>query len=59
MPRTSSTVREGWSEWQDLNLRPPRPERGTLPGPNGEPIREGRRSAAITHFFEITYPLGG
>ena len=21
-----------WSEWQDLNLRPPRPERGTLAG---------------------------
>jgi hypothetical protein len=21
-----------WSEWQDLNLRPPRPERGALPG---------------------------
>jgi hypothetical protein len=23
---------EIWSEWQDLNLRPPRPERGALPG---------------------------
>ena len=23
---------EKWSEWQDLNLRPPRPERGALPG---------------------------
>ena len=23
--------RESWSEWQDLNLRPPRPERGVLP----------------------------
>ena len=22
---------ETWSEWQDLNLRPPRPERGALP----------------------------
>jgi hypothetical protein len=21
-----------WSEWQDSNLRPPRPERGALPG---------------------------
>jgi hypothetical protein len=31
IPRTSSTVREGWSEWQDLNLRPPRPERGIRP----------------------------
>src|SRR5258707_14895566 len=24
-------ARETWSEWQDLNLRPPRPERGALP----------------------------
>src|SRR3982751_2698658 len=24
--------RAEWSEWQDLNLRPPRPERGALPG---------------------------
>jgi hypothetical protein len=23
---------KGWSEWQDLNLRPPRAERGALPG---------------------------
>ena len=23
--------RRSWSEWQDLNLRPPRPERGALP----------------------------
>ena len=22
---------QGWSEWQDLNLRPPCPERGALP----------------------------
>ncbi len=22
---------KSWSEWQDLNLRPPRPERGALP----------------------------
>ncbi len=28
-----------WSEWQDLNLRPPRPERGALPRP---PRRVGR-----------------
>ena len=28
-----------WSEWQDLNLRPPRPERGALPTqPNLLPI---------------------
>jgi hypothetical protein len=25
-----------WSEWQDLNLRPPRPERGALPGDAAE-----------------------
>ena len=24
--------KQPWSEWQDLNLRPPRPERGALPG---------------------------
>src|SRR5215472_16259716 len=24
-------VWKAWSEWQDLNLRPPRPERGALP----------------------------
>jgi hypothetical protein len=24
-------VAKCWSEWQDLNLRPPRPERGALP----------------------------
>jgi hypothetical protein len=24
-------IEEVWSEWQDLNLRPPRPERGALP----------------------------
>ena len=40
MPRrTAGALRERnrefcgkWSEWQDLNLRPPRPERGALPG---------------------------
>jgi hypothetical protein len=31
-PRRHSERRETWSEWQDLNLRPPRPERGALPG---------------------------
>jgi hypothetical protein len=31
-PRSNSRCRESWSEWQDLNLRPPRPERGALPG---------------------------
>src|SRR5271170_7500582 len=30
-PRTQSKWRETWSEWQDLNVRPPRPERGALP----------------------------
>ena len=30
-PRRRSEVQESWSEWQDLNLRPPRPERGALP----------------------------
>jgi hypothetical protein len=26
---------ESWSEWQDLNLRPPRPERGERARPLG------------------------
>jgi hypothetical protein len=30
-PRKRSERQESWSEWQDLNLRPPRPERGALP----------------------------
>ena len=29
---TKPTSAKYWSEWQDLNLRPPRPERGALPG---------------------------
>ena len=31
MPQSLIKPRESWSEWQDLNLRPPRPERGVLP----------------------------
>jgi hypothetical protein len=31
-PRRRSEVQESWSEWQDLNLRPSRPERGALRG---------------------------
>jgi hypothetical protein len=30
-PRSRVMHRESWSEWQDLNLRPPRPERGAQP----------------------------
>jgi hypothetical protein len=30
-PHDQSDFAESWSEWQDLNLRPPRPERGALP----------------------------
>jgi hypothetical protein len=30
--RRSITHCNPWSEWQDSNLRPPRPERGALPG---------------------------
>src|SRR5258708_2291582 len=30
-------VLESWSEWQDLNLRPPRPERGEPTGQDGHP----------------------
>ena len=28
VPRDDFSCEERWSEWQDLNLRPPRPERG-------------------------------
>jgi hypothetical protein len=30
-PHEQSRSSEKWSEWQDLKLRPPRPERGALP----------------------------
>src|SRR5690242_8247883 len=30
-PPSVFEISECWSEWQDLNLRPPRPERGALP----------------------------
>jgi hypothetical protein len=31
LPKNCQILKK-WSEWQDLNLRPPRPERGALPG---------------------------
>src|SRR5215467_11008363 len=31
VPRDNLSCEESWSEWQDLNLRPPRPERGSGP----------------------------
>src|SRR5262249_9056254 len=31
VPLTIEISAKCWSEWQDLNLRPPRPERGALP----------------------------
>src|SRR5262249_27335300 len=31
LERSLITLEKDWSEWQDLNLRPPRPERGALP----------------------------
>src|SRR5215472_14332737 len=31
VPRDGFCCKESWSEWQDLNLRPPRPERGARP----------------------------
>jgi hypothetical protein len=30
-PRKPNDLLKIWSEWQDLNLRPPRPERGGPP----------------------------
>src|SRR5215471_4395041 len=32
LERSLITLEKDWSEWQDLNLRPPRPERGVPPG---------------------------
>src|SRR6266478_2093541 len=31
VPASILILAKCWSEWQDLNLRPPRPERGALP----------------------------
>src|ERR1700716_598233 len=38
----STMLWEYWSEWQDLNLRPPRPERGALPDCATLRLPEGR-----------------
>src|SRR6266446_5006587 len=35
-----------WSEWQDLNLRPPRPERGALPSDRAASMSWARRRYA-------------
>ena len=40
----SRDLLKNWSEWQDLNLRPPRPERGALRCGPGKP--------AITRRFQ-------
>jgi hypothetical protein len=48
-PRRRSEVQESWSEWQDLNLRPPRPERGALPDGGSNVVRSPqKRQAAAT-----------
>src|SRR3979409_2541814 len=39
---TSPSHCYSWSEWQDLNLRPPRPERGALPDCATLRLPEGR-----------------
>ena len=41
MPRSSDSIGTFLrvTEWQDLNLRPPRPERGALPGQVPAPLR--------------------
>src|SRR6187200_3067529 len=39
LPRVPEDI---WSEWQDLNLRPPRPERGALPDCATLRLPEGR-----------------
>src|SRR3712207_97125 len=56
-----------WSGWQDLNLRPLRPERSALPGcatPRGEPstkhapLRRPFIIAALTRACRASMPLG-
>jgi len=51
VPRDGLYCEESWSEWQDLNLRPPRPERGArLKGAtDGKPLIE-RRCTTPTDF---------
>ena len=45
IPRKRFYCGESWSEWQDLNLRPPRPEQGTRPPYS---VRQQR----LSHLFE-------
>src|SRR4029077_6689811 len=44
---------EYWSEWQDLNLRPPRPERGALPG--CATLRRAAREPSGRNLLNVTY----
>jgi hypothetical protein len=43
-----------WSEWQDLNLRPPRPERGALPAT--EDLGEDAKRFIDRHVADSTTP---
>ena len=61
VPRDGFCCQESWSEWQDLNLRPPRPERGTRPpysvrqqrlSPVLEPPRQASHELPYTDFWE-------
>ena len=45
-PRKRCEGSETWSEWQDLNLRPPRPERGALPSDRVASMSWARRRYA-------------
>src|SRR6478672_9807061 len=53
-----------WSEWQDLNLRPPRPERGALPDCADSDKRRrlydrppGLQAPAVSHYLLFAGPL--
>src|ERR1700736_133811 len=45
--------RSDWSEWKDLNLRPPRPKRGALPG--CATLRQGQTYSSTT--LSLSRPL--
>jgi hypothetical protein len=66
VPRDGFDSEESWSEWQDLNLRPPRPERSTRPpysvrqqrlSPLLEPPRQASHELPYTDFWEATMPF--
>src|SRR6267154_3522149 len=47
-----------WSEWRDLNLRPPRPERGALPRWATLALRSARGNNLLTQKCNTSESLG-